>query len=337
MADPFKAQESANQYFWIAIACLVMLNIGTFSFFYHMNSVTKDELNQKTTQIQGAVVETDQLVKQTSRELDSTKEKLASTNKRVESVQDKLDAQTRSLQSQLEKQGIQFTTTLQSFKTENEQKISTLKETVDKSTAALQQKLADIQLESTDFSGMIQDLVKSVVSVQSTGDSGSGVVLDEEGYIITNNHVVGSGITTKVIDYNGKTYIANVFKRDQEKDLLILKIDNAGLPKLPMGDSSLLKVGEKVLAVGNPAGLKFSVSEGIVSAINRKIDNSGVTFIQTDTPINPGSSGGPLVNKKGEVIGINAKKYQGYEGLGFVIPINFAKDFLASAKNPMPS
>lgn len=334
MADPFRAQEATNQYFWVAIACLVVLNIGTFAFFYHMNSVTKEELSQKANQIQGAVTEANQLVKSTAQELGSTKEKLASTNKKVEGVQDALTSQTQSLQTQLEKQGIQFKNTLENFKAENEQKITTLKDTVDKSTADLQKTVNDIKVDSADFSSIIQDLVKSVVSVQTSGSTGSGVVLDNEGYIMTNNHVVGSGITAEVIDYNGKTYTASVVKRDSEKDLLILKIGKGILPKLPMGDSNLVKVGEKVLAVGNPAGLKFSVSEGIVSAINRKIDNSGVTFIQTDTPINEGSSGGPLVNKKGEVIGINAKKYSGYEGLGFAIPINFAKDFLDQVKNP---
>ncbi|HLD04929.1 MAG TPA: trypsin-like peptidase domain-containing protein [Candidatus Nanoarchaeia archaeon] len=333
MPDPFKAQEATNKYFWTAIACLVILNLGMFAYFFHLNGVTKDELTQKASEIQGAVTATDEIAKLTAKELDSAKDKLASTNKRVESVQDSLIQQTKSLQSQLEKQGIQFQNTIQVFKAESEEKISTLKDTVDKSTAELQQKLADIKLESADFSEIIQDVVKSVVSVQSAGDSGSGVVLDDNGYIITNNHVVGSGITAKVIDYNGKAYTANVIRRDVERDLLILKLDNSGLPKLTMGDSTLVRVGEKVLAVGNPAGLKFSVSEGIVSAINRKIDNSGVSFIQTDTPINPGSSGGPLLNKKGEVIGINAKKYQGYEGLGFVIPINMAKDFLEKIKN----
>ena len=331
MADPFRSDESTNSKFWIAISVLVLLNLGTFAYFYNTNTHLKQEFNQKTTEIQGALLETDSFAKKTAETLTTTQSTLDKTSAYVADVHQELQEESQSLQKQLEQQGIEFTTNIQKVKTESEQKITTLKETVDKSKTELEQKLKDIKIESADFSGIVETVVKSVVSVQSQGSAGSGVILDD-GYIITNSHVV-SGLNAQVIDYNGNSYGADVVKRDPEKDLLVLKL-SANLPKLPSGNSDLVKVGEKVIAVGSPGGLRFSVTEGIISAMNRQIDNTGQRYIQTDVPINPGNSGGPLINKKGEVIGISAKKFAGYEGLGFAIPVNIAMAFLEDAKNP---
>jgi serine protease Do len=162
--------------------------------------------------------------------------------------------------------------------------------------------------------------------------AGSGVIIRSDGYILTNNHVVEGADSIVVTLYGGKEYKGRVVGRDPESDLAVVKIDASGLPAADIGDSSKVKVGELAVAVGNPLGLSYTVSAGVVSAIRRnvRIRESGrilTQMIQTDAAINPGNSGGPLANAKGEVIGINTliiSQSGGFEGIGFAIPINEA-------------
>ena len=186
----------------------------------------------------------------------------------------------------------------------------------------------------------------SVSSIFYRGEStataeGSGVIISEDGYILTNNHVVDTSTSSsfynvseanKVIIhlYNDETdYEGTIIGTDELTDLAVIKIDKEGLTAASLGDSDSSKVGEFVMAVGNPLSLQSSISAGIISAVNRKVTNDGKTFtlIQTDTAINSGNSGGALVNANGEVIGINTLKMSGsgIEGIGFAIPINSAK------------
>ncbi|MCK6474361.1 MAG: DegQ family serine endoprotease [Planctomycetes bacterium] len=160
--------------------------------------------------------------------------------------------------------------------------------------------------------------------------SGTGVILSADGYILTNNHVVQNADKVTVGLSNDKTYTAKVIGTDKRSDLAVVKIEATDLTPAKLGDSDALEVGEWVLAVGNPFGLRYSVTAGIVSAKGRS--NVGITdyedFLQTDAAINPGNSGGPLVNLKGEVVGINtaiASRSGGYMGIGFAIPIELAK------------
>ena len=172
----------------------------------------------------------------------------------------------------------------------------------------------------------------------STGEAtGSGIILSEDGYIVTNNHVVASesssyyaiqeatGIQVKL--YNDNTYYdAKIIGTDEYTDLAVLKIEKSGLTPATLGDSSIVKIGEFVMAVGNPLGMDYSVTTGVVSAIEREVQTDGNTYtaIQTDAAINSGNSGGALVNSSGEVIGINTLKLAGtgIEGVGFAIPIS---------------
>ena len=172
----------------------------------------------------------------------------------------------------------------------------------------------------------------------STGEAtGSGIILSEDGYIVTNNHVVASesssyyaiqeatGIQVKL--YNDNTYYdAKIIGTDEYTDLAVLKIEKNGLTPATLGDSSVVKIGEFVMAVGNPLGMDYSVTTGVVSAIEREVQTDGNTYtaIQTDAAINSGNSGGALVNSSGEVIGINTLKLAGtgIEGVGFAIPIS---------------
>jgi serine protease Do len=162
---------------------------------------------------------------------------------------------------------------------------------------------------------------------------GSGFVINADGYVITNNHVVANATEIRVKFADGREVPGKVVGGDAKTDLALLKVEATGLPVIPLGDSSKLEVGEPVMAVGNPFGLEQTVTTGIVSATGRSIGAGPYDdFIQTDASINPGNSGGPLINARGEVIGVNtaiASGNGGSVGIGFAIPTNLAKPIVA--------
>jgi serine protease Do len=160
--------------------------------------------------------------------------------------------------------------------------------------------------------------------------SGSGVIMSQDGYILTNNHVVEGAKEVTVTMADSQVYKAKVVGHDPKTDLAVLKIDpKAALPVAPMGNSTDLKVGEWVVAIGNPFGLGHTVTAGIVSAKGRVIGAGPYDdFIQTDAPINPGNSGGPLFNMRGELVGINTAIVASGQGIGFAIPIDLAKPLI---------
>ncbi len=164
---------------------------------------------------------------------------------------------------------------------------------------------------------------------------GSGFIIDREGYIMTNNHVVENADEIKVKLADGKEFDAKVAGRDPKTDLALIKIDGAsGLHPVAMGNSDDLKVGSWVVAIGSPFGLEQTVTAGIVSAKGRIIGSGPYDdFIQTDASINPGNSGGPLLNINGEVIGINTAIIASGQGIGFAIPVNMAKEVLPQLKD----
>ncbi len=173
--------------------------------------------------------------------------------------------------------------------------------------------------------------------VQSQLSSGSGIILRHDGYIVTNNHVVDGAAEVTVITIAGQSLPAKIVGADAQTDLAVLKVEaDTALPFAELGDSSLLRVGEMALAIGNPLReeLAGTLTVGYISAINRSmvIDGKQMTMIQTDAAINPGNSGGALLNMFGQVIGINTAKSTGYdvEGLGFAIPINEARPVIES-------
>ena len=160
---------------------------------------------------------------------------------------------------------------------------------------------------------------------------GSGFIIDKNGYILTNNHVVEKASEIKVKLFDGTTYKAKVVGKDPKTDVALIKIDPKGkeLHVAELGDSDALQIGEWVLAIGNPFGLSYTVTAGIVSAKGRVIGEGPYdNFIQTDASINPGNSGGPLVNMKGQVVGINSAIIARAQGIGFAIPINMVKALL---------
>ena len=157
--------------------------------------------------------------------------------------------------------------------------------------------------------------------------TGSGFIIDSNGFILTNAHVVEGATNVYVTLTDKREFKAKLIGVDRRTDIALLKIDGSGLPKLPIGESSKVRVGEWVLAIGSPFGLDNTVTAGIVSAKGRETNDSITPFIQTDVAINPGNSGGPLINTKGEAIGVNSQIYSrsgGYMGISFAIPIDEA-------------
>ncbi len=157
--------------------------------------------------------------------------------------------------------------------------------------------------------------------------TGSGFILDSSGYILTNAHVVEGATNIYVTLTDKREFKAKLIGSDPRTDVALVKIEAKDLPKLPIGDSSKVRVGEWVLAIGSPFGLDNTVTAGIISAKGRETNDSITPFIQTDVAINPGNSGGPLINTRGEVIGINSQIYSksgGYMGISFAIPIDEA-------------
>ncbi len=164
--------------------------------------------------------------------------------------------------------------------------------------------------------------------------SGSGVIISDDGYIVTNNHVVEGATEIVVILSAGEEYTAKLVGSDSKTDLAVLKIDAEALTYAKLGTSSELRVGETAIAIGNPLGQEFAgtTTQGIISGLNRTItiDNKTMNLIQTDAAINPGNSGGALCNEHGEIVGINTAKISSsqYEGIGFAIPIDDAKPII---------
>jgi len=162
---------------------------------------------------------------------------------------------------------------------------------------------------------------------------GSGVIMSTQGYVLTNNHVIEDADEIEVLLADGKTVIANVLGADPETDLAVLTIEVENLPTIVISESTNLRVGDVVLAIGNPFGFGQTVTQGIISATgrNRLGINTFENFIQTDAAINPGNSGGALINAYGELVGINTaifSKSGGSEGIGFAIPIDLARDVM---------
>jgi len=179
-----------------------------------------------------------------------------------------------------------------------------------------------------DFSGIIDEAIKSVVTVRTDVGQGTGFIITEEGYIVTNLHVLAGGSEINSITYEQEVVRTTFIGSDSILDIALLKISGTHTP-LKFGDSDSVQIGEKVIAIGNPLGLQFSVTEGIVSAVDRTGPNNLDAYIQTDAALNPGNSGGPLINKEGKVIGINNFKIGGSESIGFALE----SDYIVEAVN----
>ena len=233
-----------------------------------------------------------------------------------------------------------------------------IKEEAAETNVTLTRNLEESKIKGQEISEMIEKVSHSIVGIskiKSTGNTiflsnanyelglGTGVIITDNGYILTNEHVSGNKFSTCYVTLeNGNSYNGSVIWADSEIDLAIVKINAKTIDYAKLGDSDNIKVADNVYAIGNPVGFEFqrTVTGGIISAINRTIKFEEKEkevymedLIQTDATINPGNSGGPLINADGEVIGINSVKITSAEGIGFAIPINIIKPIVDKIVN----
>ncbi|MBS3131230.1 trypsin-like peptidase domain-containing protein [Candidatus Woesearchaeota archaeon] len=262
--------------------------------------------------------------------------KILTTNKNLlealNAVKTGLDEDISAVQSNMSIQLAVVKSSLDSFRRQNEQEVNALNSLIEQieeqsniQLNQLKEEVSSIKVTGSDFSSIIDEVLESVVSVGTNKGQGSGAIIDSEGYIITNYHVVEGASTIRVLTYGQKVYDAQLIGYNDLVDIAVLKIDG-NFKALRFGDSDSVKVGQKVIAAGNPAGLSFSVTEGIISAMHRPGQNNLNIYLQTDVPINPGNSGGPLIDANKRIVGINNFKIGGFEGLGFAIESNTAED-----------
>jgi len=181
---------------------------------------------------------------------------------------------------------------------------------------------------SADFSGIFEDAVKSVVTIKTDVSQGSGFFIADSGYVVTNAHVMEGATAAVIITYDGESHSVSRIGENPTMDIILLKISSSDYKPLKLGNSDDIQIGEKVIAIGNPLGLSFSVSDGIVSAIHREGENGLKVYIQTNADLNPGNSGGPLIDVNGKVIGINNFKVSEAEGLGFALESNYIREIV---------
>ncbi len=192
---------------------------------------------------------------------------------------------------------------------------------------SVKKQISNINIKSSDFTEIAQRGLESTVVISTDVGTGSGAFIKDGGYIVTNYHVISGATKGGVKTNDGKVHAMRIVGSNQNKDIAVIQIQE-NYPVLEFGNSDNVEAGNKVIAIGSPSGLEFTVTEGIVSAVHRTVE--GNTYIQTDVPINPGNSGGPLIDIRGQIIGINTKKVANTEGLGLSIESNIVKPIVDS-------
>jgi serine protease Do len=191
--------------------------------------------------------------------------------------------------------------------------------------SSLQSEISAIKARtSADFSGIIEDAVKAVVTIRTNKAQGTGFIITNDGYLVTNYHVIEGATNADALTSDHDSKQLSLIGSNPSMDISLLKISGS-YDALEFDDSNDVRIGEKVIAIGNPLGLSFSVTEGIISAVDRTVRGSDGEYIQTDTALNPGNSGGPLINTNGRAIGINNFKIAG-DNIGFALESNYIID-----------
>ena len=219
------------------------------------------------------------------------------------------------------------------LETETQDQINVLAENIIQTQELAEESQEALQLEmdllkasaGEDFSGIIEDAVKSVIIITTDSGQGTGFIISEGGYIVTNYHVIQGAAYIEAVTYEQEIINAITIGYSQDFDIALLKIPG-NRDALTLANSENIQIGEKVIAIGNPFGLEFSVTGGIVSAVHRPGINGIEAYVQIDAPLNPGNSGGPLINTEGKVMGINNFKVGQAESLGFALESNYMKN-----------
>ncbi len=219
---------------------------------------------------------------------------------------------------------------------ETQSKINTLSSTlkeVSLEQTDISSQLSNLKAEtSADFSGIIETEIRGVVTIKTDAGQGTGFIITSDGFVVTNLHVLEGASYANVYTYDNAKYSAGLIGYNSVLDIALLKVAGS-FHALEFGDSTETKVGEKVIAIGNALGLSFTATEGIISGIDRKGVNGYNAYFQTDAALNPGNSGGPLLNTQGKVIGINNFKMSGGENLGFALESKYVIPTLNSISN----
>lgn len=321
-------------YLLISIVFTVFLVAGTNLFTYHkLTGAVNQQLGQFENEMSDALRSTqDSLLDAIEQEhVSSATQRSALENKTIENfkkLQDVMNRQSAQIKLDLESQVSTVASRVERVQQESAEEFKGIR----KKSTELESKISEINVQSSDFSAIVEDVVRAVVSVRTQNQQGSGVFFDERGYVMTNKHVIQGASAVQVIDYAGRLYNAEIVGSATNADLAVLKISGSEpFPYLEFASADSIRVGQRVIAVGNPLGLSFSVTEGIISAVNRRIDASGIGYIQTDVSINPGNSGGPLVDAGKHIVGITTLKFEQGEGLGFALPSSLTQQVAEQA------
>lgn len=253
-------------------------------------------------------------------------------DKKLEDMQSELYSKVSKIESDARTQISNLSQSVESIKQESKENINSLTEKIGEVEKESSKKLSNLEnkidsgtIQSGDLTGIVERSLKATVSVLTNSGQGSGAIIDKRGFIVTNYHVVADTRKIKVMTYDSKLRDAKVIGYNYYKDVVLLKIEGSDFDFLEYGDSSNLAAGQKVIALGNPGGLDFTVTEGIISNPDRE-PKKDLHFVQIDVPINPGNSGGPLVNTDGKLIGIINYKLTGFESLGFALHSDIVKE-----------
>lgn len=213
---------------------------------------------------------------------------------------------------------------LGSIRQENQYQVGEIVRSISQQRSDFESQIDLLKSTQQDLSLIVEDAIKKVVTVTTDISAGTGFVVANGDYILTNNHVIDGSTTIQVQTYSNEVYTAEVVGTDPIADLAVLSI-TGDLEAFELADSDSVSIGQKAIAIGNPLGLSFTVTEGIVSALDRQGPNGLSAYIQTDVTLNPGNSGGPLIDKDGRIIGMNNFKVGGAEGLGFALESNMLR------------
>lgn len=236
-----------------------------------------------------------------------------------------LRMQTNALKKELSSD---FTQKLNKYDEINQENINSLSIAISQQQQeqeSFKREIKMLKISQEDISAIVEDAVKGVVAVMTENSVGSGFIITSDGFVVTNYHVLQRGDEIRVLTYDKEALPATIVGIDRLHDLALLKVEGE-FYNLEFADSDQLQVGRTVIAIGNPLGLSFTVTEGIISALDREGPNGIEEYIQTDVSLNPGNSGGPLLDTEGKVVGMNNFKIGGAESLGFALESNSIKN-----------
>jgi len=243
-----------------------------------------------------------------------------------------MSSQVTSVQTNIDLAKENFRGAIEAQQKISEQNFEGVSDALSQQQIEFNQEIRLLKSADGDFSEVIKEAINGAVIIQARDSIGSGFIVDMRGFVITNNHVVSSTPNNiQVTTYSGTNYPAVLVGVDTTRDLVLLKINEGEYGLLEFADSNAVELGDEIVAIGTPFGFSFSTSKGILSGIHRTAPNGLAEYLQLDAALNPGNSGGPLIDREGKVVGVNNFKIGGSEGLGFAIESNSVKQFADDA------